>query len=236
MEYVTNNWVVAGHLVCAPDAALIQPLEDIKTALLFAQMTADASCPLQRSSAQWFAEYNKALIALKWFGTGFEGQSFEPGDEDILTIESLIRQFLLNDLAPAHAEHVTRALACLSGSPEAQAQALFKRFTVSYPSVEEHTHQASHTTGGLALLISVLLPRQEVKYLWLTFMTTAAWVENFLQQPLTGAQLAGAVQVRLFQRTWNAAGYAKVRAMVEKYLADRPAEMILPLACSEDPD
>ncbi|MEG5265337.1 hypothetical protein TRP66_13605 [Pseudomonas sp. JDS28PS106] len=236
MEYVTDNWVVAGNLVCAPDPASIQALEDIKTALLFAQMKADVRCPLQRSSAQWFAEYNKALIALKWLGTGIEGQSFEPGDEDILTIESIIGRFLLNDLAPAHAEHVTRALACLSGSPEARAQALFKRFTVFHPPVEEYAHQASNATGSLALLISVLLPDQVVKYLWLTFMTTAAWVENFLQQPFTGAQLTGAVQARVFQRTWNAAGYARVRATVEKYLADRPAEMILPLACSEAPD
>lgn len=235
MEDLTGNWVVAGNLVCAPGQAPAPSLEDMKAALLFAQLTADAKYPGQRSSTQWFAEHDKAMIASKWIGLEFERHSFEPGAADSVTIMSIIERFLLAGLAPAHAEAMRQAVACLAGQPEGQAQGMFNSFAL-VGAAQEHSRHASETETSVALMVTVLKPDAVAECLWIAFITTAHLTEDFLQQSVVGAQLKSAVEARLFQREWNAAGYATVRSKVEKYLGNRPATLIVPLACAGHPE
>lgn len=233
MKYMTGNWVVAGSLICAPEPVSMQVLDDIKAALLFAELTADDRQPGKRSSSQWFAEHIRALVALKWTGTESKSFDFEVDDESVVTIASTIERFLLNGMGPEYAAQGRQALACLTGEPELPARALFRSFACAFPS-DEDQRRVSATETTVALLITVLRPNAVVECLWMAVSTLAQPTEDFLHQPLIGKQIRGPLQVRVFQRQWNAVGYDTVRARVESYLAGKRADLIMPLECADE--
>lgn len=234
MKDIKGDWVVAGDLMCAPTPVPMGMLKDINAALLFSQLTADDKYPNRRSSSEWLTEYTKALKALKWTGTGFDSQSFEVDDESVVTIASTVERLLLAGAGAEHADHVRQALACLGELPDMQAQTMFRKFTLVCPLPSELERHASAMETDVALMITVLKPDKVVVCLWMTFTTVAQLSNDFLHQPFTGAQLKGPFVVRLSQRQWNAAGYATVRARVERYLAGRQKDLIMPLECPDE--
>ncbi|KQQ54919.1 hypothetical protein ASF84_16535 [Pseudomonas sp. Leaf127] len=224
--------LVAGELLLISDASDSKRAIDVQEILLSSQLYADFKCVGSNkftSPKEWRKYYADALLHARWTIIDDQDYKTQPQDTAALSLEAMIEDYLLKQLAAVEADAFRQLFKHMAGLAETDPITL---------QLYQHGLKTSDDDGGastFSLQFSVFDAPTQMVSLFLTFTTTETVGSTPLSQAFAGRHIVGDIEAFVSRRTWNAGNYEAIRKSIRDFLNGRQTSLILPIPC-EVPD